>query len=216
MVNNGNSQGKSIRRIIVLLLKIILIALIINILIKSFLIRTYTVESSSMEKTLMIQDKIITDVASGFFIQPKRGDIIVFVYPKINQNTGKQQIRMNTFKYSKYILKSLLNFKMPVDLEIKYVKRVIGLPGDIVNIKNGKVYVNDEIINETYIQQQNITNITSSNIKFPYTVSSNHYFVLGDNRQNSNDSREWGTVPRKNIIGRAAVIFFPFSNFKIL
>ena len=216
MANNKNSQDTSIRKTIISLLKIVLIALIINILIKSFLIRTYTVESSSMEKTLIVQDKVITEVVSRLFTQPKRGDIIVFVYPDTNLNTGEQQMRLSTLEYSKYVLENLLSLKIPADMETEYVKRVIGLPGDIVDIKNGKVYVNGEAINEPYLQEQNITHITNRNIKFPYTVSSDQYFVLGDNRQNSNDSRQWGTVPEKNIIGRAVIIFFPFSNFKRL
>ena len=214
--NENNQDKKPFRQKIISLLKIVIIALMINILIKGFLIRTYTVESGSMENTLMVQDRVVTEVVSRYFTQPARGDIIVFVFPDTNMKTGEQKIRMNTFEYSKYVISSLLRLQKPADVEEEYVKRIIGLPGDIVDIKNSKVYVNGEMINEPYLVNQNITNITSSNIKFPYTVPSNQYFVLGDNRQNSNDSRQWGTVPYENIIGKAMFVFFPISNIKKL
>ncbi|MCI0502035.1 MAG: signal peptidase I [Fusobacteria bacterium] len=214
--NENNQDKKPFRQKIISLLKIVIIALMINILIKGFLIRTYTVESGSMENTLMVQDRVVTEVVSRYFTQPARGDIIVFVFPDTNMKTGEQKIRMNTFEYSKYVISNLLKFQKPADIEEEYVKRIIGLPGDIVDIKNSKVYVNGEMINEPYLENQNITNITSSNIKYPYTVPSNQYFVLGDNRQNSNDSRQWGTVPYENIIGKAMFVFFPISNIKKL
>lgn len=214
--NENNQDKKPFRQKIISLLKIVIIALMINILIKGFLIRAYTVESGSMENTLMVQDRVVTEVVSRYFTQPARGDIIVFVFPDTNMKTGEQKIRMNTFEYSKYVISSLLRLQKPADVEEEYVKRIIGLPGDIVDIKNSKVYVNGEMINEPYLVNQNITNITSSNIKFPYTVPSNQYFVLGDNRQNSNDSRQWGTVPYENIIGKAMFVYFPISNIKKL
>lgn len=213
MENTGN---KSITKSIISLLKIVVIALLINIIIKCFLIRTYTVESGSMEKTLMVQDKVITEVISKYFSDPKRGDIIVFVYPDTNLNTGEQQIRMNTFDYTKHVFSSLIKFEAPVDTEVEYVKRIIGIPGDIINIKNGSVYVNGEVLNEVYLENQNITSIMNSKITFPYTVPENQYFVMGDNRQNSNDSRQWGTVPKENIIGTARVVYFPFSEMRML
>lgn len=214
--NENNQDKKPFRQKIISLLKIVIIALMINILIKGFLIRAYTVESGSMENTLMVQDRVVTEVVSRYFTQPARGDIIVFVFPDTNMKTGEQKIRMNTFEYSKYVISSLLRLQKPTVVEEEYVKRIIGLPGDIVDIKNSKVYVNGEMINEPYLVNQNITNITSSNIKFPYTVPSNQYFVLGDNRQNSNDSRQWGTVPYENIIGKAMFVYFPISNIKKL
>ncbi len=214
--NENNQDKKPFRQKIISLLKIVIIALMINILIKGFLIRAYTVESGSMENTLMVQDRVVTEVVSRYFTQPARGDIIVFVFPDTNMKTGEQKIRMNTFEYSKYVISSLLRLQKPTVVEEEYVKRIIGLPGDIVDIKNSKVYVNGEMINEPYLVNQNITNITSSNIKFPYTVPSNQYFVLGDNRQNSNDSRQWVTVPYENIIGKAMFVYFPISNIKKL
>lgn len=213
MEDTGN---KSITKSIISLLKIVVIALLINILIKCFLIRTYTVESGSMEKTLMVQDKVMTQVISKYFSDPKRGDIIVFVYPDTNLNTGEQQIRMNTLDYTKNVFSSLVKFEAPVDMEVEYVKRVIGIPGDIIDIKNGSVYVNGEVLNEAYLESQNITNVMNSKITFPYTVPNNQYFVLGDNRQNSNDSRQWGTVPKENIIGTAMLVYFPFSEMRML
>ena len=96
-------------------------------------------------------------------------------------------------------------FEFPNNPERDFVKRVIGLPGDTVEIQRGTVIVNSIPLNEPYITRRDTG--TMGRI----TVPENGYFVLGDNRRGSNDSRNWGSVPIDNIIGRALVTFWPLD-----
>lgn len=212
MEDNQNTFLRSV----ITFLKVIVIALMINLLIKGFLIRTYTVDSSSMQETLKVNDKVITEVISGYFSKPAQGDVIVFVYPETNIVTSEQKIRKNSVQYVSSLLKSFSAFQWPTDTEVEYVKRVIGLPGDIVDIRDNKVYVNDLEVEEGYIANNVFTNTSGSILEFPFEVPNRQYFVMGDNRENSFDSRYWGTVPEENIIGRAILVFYPFRNAKAL
>jgi len=100
-------------------------------------------------------------------------------------------------------------FQAPPNPSQDYIKRVIGLPGDVVTIKNTTVFVNGTALNEVYVRPSNQGN--------PYpsftnkVVPQNAYFVLGDNRNGSSDSRDWGCVPRGSIVGRAALVYWPFG-----
>jgi len=102
-------------------------------------------------------------------------------------------------------------FAAPPHPDMDYVKRVIGLPGDIITIRNTTVIVNGVILKEIYVDPHNQGNLFAakniSNLKIP----PNNYFVLGDNRAVSSDSRDWGFVPKANIIGRAAFIYWPLG-----
>lgn len=213
MSNNDSTNNKEyFFKSVISIIKIIIIALMINIIIKAFLVRTYTVDSSSMETTLMVNDKVITEVVTKFFTEPKRGDIIVFVYPETDIANSKQTLRRNPIDYIQYVFKYLIKGQFPIDDEIEYVKRVIGLPGDTVNIKNNTVYINDISIKEPYLDDNAFTNISGSVLSFPFKVPQGQYFVMGDNRENSADSRQWGTVPVENIIGKSILIYYPFEN----
>lgn len=107
-------------------------------------------------------------------------------------------------------------FKDPQDTSLDFIKRVIGLPGDTVELVNGKVYVNQQQIQESYIAS---TIVTTGNSFLPdnqeITVPANDYFVLGDNREVSSDSRSWGYVPKNEIIGRVILRYWPPSEFGI-
>ncbi|AFY67223.1 signal peptidase I [Geitlerinema sp. PCC 7407] len=146
----------------------------------AFGIRTFVVEAryiptGSMLPTLEINDRLIIDKMGYRFSEPKRGDIVVF------RPTPALQAEFNE----------------------AFIKRVIGLPGETVEVKNGRVYVNNEPLPENYTAER-------PNYEWgPETVPPNSYLVLGDNRNNSYDSHYWGYVPRENIIGRAAVRFWP-------
>ncbi|KAF0091355.1 MAG: signal peptidase I [Fusobacteria bacterium] len=210
--NDSTNKKEYYFKSVISIIKIIIIALMINIIIKAFLVRTYTVDSSSMETTLMVNDKVITEVVTKYFTEPKRGDIIVFVYPETDIANSKQTLRRNPIDYMQYVFQLLIKGQLPVDDEIEYVKRVIGLPGDTINIKNNTVYVNDLAIEEPYLDDNVFTNISSSVLSFPFKVPQGQYFVMGDNRENSADSRQWGTVPEENIIGKSILIYYPFAN----
>jgi len=103
-------------------------------------------------------------------------------------------------------------FKTPEDNHTKYVKRIIGLPGDRVRVENGVVYVNDEALVEPYIQEPPVNDYTE------VTVPEGSFFVLGDNRNDSKDSRDFrvGFVPKENLIGRAILRIWPLDSIEKL
>ncbi len=152
-------------------------------LILAFGIRTFVAEaryipSGSMEPTLQINDHLIVDKISYDFSSPKRGDIVVF-------NPTK------TLEAENY--------------HDAFIKRVIGLPGETVEVKNGRVYINGSPLKENYIEAK-------PDYQWgPQTVPANSYLVLGDNRNDSYDSHYWGFVPRDKIIGRAIIRFWPMN-----
>ncbi len=94
-------------------------------------------------------------------------------------------------------------FHYPKNHDLVYVKRVIGLPGDEIAIGKGKVYINDSPLSEPYVPGRTTGTLARQ------VISPDHYFVMGDNRSNSSDSRHWGTVPEENIIGRAWLSYWP-------
>jgi signal peptidase I len=149
-------------------------------LVFAFGIRTLVAEpryvaSGSMLPTLEINDRLMVDKLSYHWSNPERGDIIVFSPTE----TLKRQNLKDTF-----------------------IKRLIGLPGEKVEIKEGRVYINDQLLREKYIAEKLIYQWG------PVTVPPNSYLVMGDNRDNSYDGRYWGFVPRDNIIGKAVVRFW--------
>ncbi|KOR38625.1 signal peptidase I [Planktothricoides sp. SR001] len=159
-------------------LKTIVLSGILAIGIRTFVAEARYIPSGSMLPTLEINDRLIIDKLGYRFKDPQRGDIVVF--------SPTPALQKENFKDA-------------------FIKRVIGLPGDTVEVKGGKVYVNDQPLQEQYIQEQ-------PNYDYgPVVVPENQYLVLGDNRNNSYDSHYWGFVPRENIIGQAVIRFFPFN-----
>ncbi|MDJ0650196.1 MAG: signal peptidase I [Xenococcaceae cyanobacterium MO_188.B19] len=163
---------------VVEIVKTLATAFILAIGIRTLVAEARYIPSSSMEPTLEINDRLIIEKVSYHFTSPQRGDVVVFS----PTDTLKEQ-----------------NFKDA------FIKRVIGLPGETIEVREGKVYVNGETIKEKYIEEAPDYNYG------PETVPENQYLVLGDNRNNSYDSHYWGFVPRKNLIGRAIVRFWPFD-----
>jgi signal peptidase I len=104
-------------------------------------------------------------------------------------------------------------FWFPDDPSKSYIKRVVGLPGDTVELRDGTVYINGTLLNETYLDpKENL----STRALAPVFVKLNYYFVMGDNRDNSSDSRAWGLVPKKYIYGKALFRYWPLSAASVI
>jgi signal peptidase I len=101
-------------------------------------------------------------------------------------------------------------FHPPQNPSESYIKRVIGLPGETVEVKEGKVYVDDEVVQESYILHD--PSISMKNNYPKVTLGADEYYVFGDNREHSSDSREIGPIPKANLQGRVAIVLFPFDN----
>ena len=160
------------------LLKTIVLSLFLAMGIRSFVAEARYIPTGSMLPTLQINDRLIIDKISYDFHKPNRGDIVVF--------SPTETLKKQNYKDA-------------------FIKRVIGLPGEQVEVKDGLVYINGQPLQEKYLEDQ-------PNYRFgPVTVPPDEYLVLGDNRNDSYDSHYWGFVPRKNIIGRAVIRFWPLK-----
>jgi signal peptidase I len=161
--------------------KTIFLSIFLAVGIQSFVARSYYIPSGSMLPTLQINDRLIVDKLSYRFANPVRGDIVVFDPP------------------------AKLGFKDA------FIKRVIGLPGDRVEVKNGKVYVSDKVLSEKYIEEAPGYSWSSTSLTPDGIIPEGHYLVLGDNRNNSYDGHYWGFIPKDRIIGKAVVRFWPID-----
>lgn len=159
----------------------IIIAGISAIIIVQFIAQPFYIPSESMYPTLKKWDFILVNKFVYRFTPPKYGDIMVF-NPPPEAHAGDKE----------------------------YIKRLIGLPGDNLEIKNGALYRNGKKSDEPYVQ--NCADYVLEKI----TIPANNYFMLGDNRSNSGDSHVWGYLPKKNVIGKAFIILWPPSRISIL
>lgn len=126
--------------------------------------------------------------------------------------TDKISYRLNVPKRGEVII-----FKAPRNEDYDYIKRIIGLPGETVMIRNGKVYLNNRLLAEPYIPADYQTfggSFAQEGQLIP--IPEGQYFVLGDNRSHSSDSRDWGTVPRENIIGKAWLRYWPLNRVGLI
>jgi signal peptidase I len=176
----------------------ILSGLLMAALINSKVFATVIVKQSSMENTLYSSQKLILDKLSYNFVEPKRGDIIIFL-----ENEQRGTIIDDTAMFINNIKSKVKN----TDVDKRLVKRVIGIPGDLINIKDGYVYINGEKINEPYAKGQTF----SGELNLPINVPNDKLFVLGDNRTVSRDSREFGLINYNQVEGKAVFRIFPFN-----
>jgi signal peptidase I len=162
----------------------------------NWFVKPYRIPSASMEPTLRAGDRVLVARFIYRFHDPRRGDIIVFHPP----GTGDQAVRGAKTEASVY-----------------YIKRIIGLPGETVEGMKGHVeicsapQVGCHVLREPYLAQQG----TMTDFA-PVTVPQGQYFMMGDNRAVSDDSRYWGTLPRANIIGEAFATYWPLDRLRTL
>ncbi|MFA5103664.1 MAG: signal peptidase I [Candidatus Margulisiibacteriota bacterium] len=193
----------------------VVVALLIALVIRAFLFQVFWIPSASMQPSFDINDRIIVERISFGIPNPvyDMNDSPIFLFnipnPLYNRNiplSGTRQIlewrspgrfEVIVFKYP----------KDPIGIRRDFIKRVIGLPQEEVEIKKGVVYIDNQPLKETHSMFRD--NFNMKKIRVP----ENCYFVMGDNRANSADSRYWGFVPKENIIGSAFIRIWPITKF---
>ena len=184
-----NNPGRDFLSFVWDLLKTGIIVFLIAFAVRYFLIQPFIVEGNSMMPNYVDKEYLLIEKLSYSIGQPKRGDVIVFKYPN-NPSTN-------------------------------FIKRIIGLPGETVEIEDNIVRIKNSvhregvIIDEYGYLGQGIETYPPNKEIFSITLDSESYFVMGDNREHSSDSREWGTLPKLNIIGRAWFTIKPLDHFGV-
>ena len=185
-----DAQRSSLWPTIVDIVETIVVAIAIFLVVYLFLLQPHQVKGASMEPNFHDGEYILTDKISYRFGEPRRGDIVIF--------------------------------KAPTNPDVDFIKRIIALPGEKVEIKNDKIVVFNNThpdgftLAEPYEIMEPITGGSYLREGKTATVPANSYFVFGDNRTHSFDSREWGPVSRKAIIGKAWVRYWPVSRISII
>lgn len=189
------------------LVVIVAVALGLALLIQAFLVKPYRIPSESMVPTLAIGQRVLVDRIGNRFSDPSVGDIVVF-HPPVGATTGGGENCDVPHPEDQACPRS-----QPREADVNFIKRVVGLPGDRISIRGGHVVRNGRLEADGYIRP-----CTPGACDFPrpITVPKNQYFMMGDNRGASDDSRFWGPVPRQWIIGGAFATYWPPGKIGLL
>ena len=155
------------------------LAVLLSLFVRTYVAEARWVPTESMYPTIKIGDHLLVDKVSYKINSFQRGDVVVFKAPPA---TNRNEVM---------------------------VKRLIGLPGDTIEIKNGVTYINNAILKEPYVTEKVYTDFE------PFKIPEGSLFMMGDNRNNSYDSRSWGVVPADYVIGKALVCYYPFNSIKL-
>jgi signal peptidase I len=179
----------------------IVIAVILALFIRTFVVQAFKIPTGSMEENLLIGDHLLVN---KFIFGPTATRVERALLPIASIRRGE-----------------VIVFKYPEEPDRDFIKRVIGLPGEKVELREKKVYIDDKPLDEPYVhflqppgQRSEFHEVTSFDVRErygPVTVPPNHYFVMGDNRDNSQDSRYWGFLPRELVKGKALVIYWSYE-----
>jgi signal peptidase I len=179
----------------------IVIAVILALFIRTFVVQAFKIPTGSMEENLLIGDHLLVNK---------------FVFGASQTAVERSLLPVGTIKR-----RDIIVFKYPEEPDRDFIKRVIGLPGETVEVREKKVYINGTALDEPYVHflappsaSSEFHEVTSFNVREQYgpvTVPPNHYFVMGDNRDNSQDSRYWGFLPRELVKGKSLVIYWSYQ-----
>ena len=179
----------------------IVIAVILALFIRTFVVQAFKIPTGSMENNLLIGDHLLVN---KFSLGPTATPLERMLLPVATIHRG-----------------DVLVFKYPEEPERDFIKRIIGLPGDTLEMKEKKIYINGTPLDENYVHflepphlGEDLTEVTSRDVRErygPVTVPPNQFFVMGDNRDNSQDSRYWGFLPRDYIKGKALIIYWSYE-----
>src|SRR5215831_4062616 len=178
------------------------IAVILALFIRTFVVQAFKIPTGSMENNLLIGDHLLVNK---------------MIYAPTVSPVDRAVLPVGTIKRGDVIV-----FKYPEEPERDFIKRVIGLPGETLELKDKKVYINGKPLDEPYVhfleephRNSELSEVTSSDVREnygPVTVPPNQYFMMGDNRDNSADSRYWGFMPRDYVKGKALLIYWSYES----
>jgi signal peptidase I len=180
----------------------IVIAVILALFIRTFVVQAFKIPTGSMEENLLIGDHLLVNK---------------FMYAPTSSRLEQAILPIGTIRRG-----DVLVFKYPVEPDRDFIKRVIGLPGETLELKAKKIYINGSPLDEPYVhfleepgRNTELSEVTSSDVREnygPVTVPPNQYFMMGDNRDNSADSRYWGFMPRDYVKGKALLIYWSYES----
>jgi signal peptidase I len=200
----AKSTQKRQHNSLVELVTIVAVALGLALGIQAFLVKPFRIPSESMVPTLEIGQRVLVDRVSFRFGDPDRGDIVVFKPPAGQpsvcgvQRPSDQPCPEGTAERS----------------DTNFIKRVVGLPGDRLKVIEGSVYINGKRQDEPFARLDR--DCPTCNLPREITIPKGEYYMMGDNRGESADSREWGPVPKKWIIGKAFMTYWPPGRIGLL
>ena len=175
----------------------IVVAVILALFIRTWVFQAFKIPTGSMEQNLLIGDHLLVN---KFVFSPSATSIERALLPIGEVSRG-----------------DILVFKYPEEPERDFIKRVVGLPGERLEVRDKTVYINDTKLDEPYLGDRNATSFPGAvaldrRDNFgPVAIPSRHYFMMGDNRDNSQDSRFWGALPHEYLKGKATVIYWSFD-----
>jgi signal peptidase I len=180
----------------------IVIAVILALFVRTFVVQAFKIPTGSMENNLLIGDHLLVN---KFALAPTSSGLERSLLPIATIKRG-----------------DVLVFKYPVEPDRDFIKRVIGLPGETLELKEKKIYINGKPLDEPYVhfleeprRNSEFSEVTSSDVREnygPVTVPPNQFFMMGDNRDNSADSRYWGFMPRDYVKGKALLIYWSYES----
>ncbi len=176
----------------------ICVAVILALFVRTFIVQAFKIPTGSMEKNLLIGDHLLVNK---------------FLFGPTVTGLERALLPMDPIRRG-----DILVFKFPEEPERDFIKRVVGLPGDTIELKLKKVWLNGQPTDEPYVQYLSPPELASPNdynvqVNYgPVTVPPDHYFMMGDNRDNSQDSRYWGFLPRSYVKGKALFVYFSFAD----
>ncbi|HNQ51222.1 MAG: signal peptidase I [Candidatus Omnitrophica bacterium] len=197
MINSKAEKSSNIKATIREWAESILIAFILAMVIRTFLVQAFKIPTGSMRMTLIEGDAILVNK---------------FIYGAKIPFTDIRLPAMSRPERGDVIV-----FIFPQDTKKDFIKRIAGLPGETIEIKNGQIYINDKPVIETKISSRYYYNRGDyGDLGKKTVIPDDAYFVLGDNSASSQDSRYWGFVPKKNLLGKAMVIYWPPNRIRLI
>jgi signal peptidase I len=209
-----HTQGKAMSRGLLFFLKevaeVVVVVLFFLVAIREGIGEPRLIPSESMVPTLQIDDRVIIEKMTRWWRPYQRGDVLVFYPPMTVLRQDPISLFLRATGFSNFI------FKREDNIDVAYIKRLIGMPGDTLEVKPGVgVFINGKLLKEPYVNElaMTCTQVIPEETCAPVKVPEGHYYFMGDNRNQSQDSRYWGFEPADRIVGRAVFKVWPLPRF---